>query len=105
MAGRARRKQSKVESLGDLLPNVLRQTSKKAEALQQVQAQWERLVGRELAAHSRPSSIRRNTLYIQSDEPGTSFGLSLLKVRMLEELPAIAGCPVQELVVRAGMLR
>ena len=105
MAGRARRKQSKVEALGDLLADVLRQTSKKTEALQRVQAGWERLVGPELAAHSKPVGIRRNTLYVQSEEPGTSFGLSLLKARVLQELPAVAGCEVRELVVRAGELR
>ena len=104
MAGRGRRPR-KVESLGDLLPEVLRQTSKTAQAIQNVQASWERLVGKELALHSRPVRIRRSTLYVQTDEPGTNFGLSLLRVRLLDELPALAGGPVKEIVVRAGTLQ
>jgi predicted nucleic acid-binding Zn ribbon protein len=104
VAGRARRLR-KVEALGDLLPEVLRQTSKTAQAIQNVQASWERLVGKELALHSKPVRIRRMTLYVQTDEPGTNFGLSLLRVRLLDELPALVGGPIRDIVVRAGALQ
>jgi hypothetical protein len=69
-----------------------------------VQTAWLSLVGQELAVHSRPVSIRRSVLYVRTDEPGTSFGLSLLRVRLLERLPKILGAPITDVVVRAGRL-
>jgi len=90
--------------LGELIPNILQQAATKHEAIQRLRRSWPRLVGRRLAAHTRPGGIRRGTLTIYTDEPGTNFLLMLEKPRLLEKLKAEAHCEIEELVIRPGDL-
>ncbi len=64
-------------SLGAILSHVLQQAGTQHDRLHQIQTAWGQMVGAELAQHSRPMTIRRDILYVHSDEPGTSYLLSL----------------------------
>lgn len=90
--------------IGELLPALLAHAATKHEASQQLQRNWPRLVGKQLAAHTRPGPIRRGTLTIYTDEPGTNFLLMLEKPRLLEKLNRClppAG-EIEEILVRPG---
>lgn len=90
--------------LGELLPAILQHAATKHETIQRLQRSWPRLVGRRLAAHTRPGGIRRGTLTIYTDEPGANFLLMLEKPRLLEKLKAEARCEIEEVVIRPGDL-
>jgi len=88
--------------IGALIPHVLSQTAKQHQGIHRIQRRWNRLVGREVAAHTRPVSLRRGRLYVQTDEPGASFAISLEKPRLLKLLQTTAGCKIEEVIVRPG---
>jgi len=90
--------------LGELIPHILQQAATKHEAVQRLQRKWPRLVGRRLAAHTRPGGIRRGRLTIYTDEPGTNFLLTLDKPRLLDKLKTEARCEIEEIVIRPGDL-
>ena len=88
--------------IGELIPEVLRQASKAHDALEQLQDGWARLVGRQLASHSSPTSLRRGKLYVAVDRPEASFLISFVKTRVLASLSQQTGHEIQEMVVRMG---
>lgn len=100
----ARKNNATSNPIGDLIPKILAETTKKHQALHQLQEQWARLVGKTLADHTKPVSIRRGIVYVHADQPGASYTLSLKKTTLLKRVEAAAGCPVSDLVVRAGTL-
>ena len=100
----SRRSSQPPQSLKDLVPQVLQQT-KRSESLQRIQDEWARVVGHVLAEHSRPVSLRKGRLYVQTDEAGTNFLLSLKKQRLLARLPKVAGCEIADVVIRTGAMR
>lgn len=91
---------AKAQRIGSLLPSVLRQAQERHSALYAVQAIWPRLVGKVLAAHTKPVSLRKGRLIVQADRPGDSFLLSYRRPQLLKRLAANA--PVDELVLRPG---
>ncbi len=89
----------------ELIPNVIRQAAERQRAIEQLQRRWARVVGKDLAGHTKPVRMSRGTLYVQTDEPGASFVLSLEKPRLLKALKEAAGGePIEDIVVRAGEL-
>ena len=62
---------------------------------------WGALFRKDIAAHVRPVALRRGTLYVQTDEPGAHFTMSLRKPELIEHLRR-AGYQVDEIVVRIG---
>ena len=88
--------------IGELIPSILRRAATQHDAIQQVQRHWSRLVGKELARHAKPTSVRRGTLFIATDEPGTSFTLNLEKPRLLRALRARTRGAIEEIVIRPG---
>lgn len=88
--------------ISELIPRIMQEAATKHEAVQRLQRAWPRLVGRELAAHTRPGRLRRRTLYVYTDEPGASFLLNLEKPRLLEKLQAGGGHDIEEIVIRPG---
>ena len=88
--------------IGELIPHVLRRVSHAHATLTQLQERWSRLVGRELARHSRPTSLRRGTLYVHADQPAASFLISFAKARILAGLSEMEGREIREMVVRIG---
>ena len=91
------------QPLRELLPEVVRQAGARHHALQQVQAAWAHAVGRGMAAHTKPVSLRRGVVYVQTDEPGASFTLNLEKPRLVRALQqAVPDAKIEDVVLRAG---
>lgn len=89
----------------EVIPNIVRQAAQQHETIQRLRDEWRRLVGKELAKHTKPASLRRGTLYVHADEPGASFILSLEKPRLLAQLQARAKRPIEEIVIRPGEIK
>ena len=85
-----------------VIDDVLRQTAKRQRPLFAIQRRWPRLVGKRLAAHTRPVSLRRGRLIVHADQPGDSFALNYARPRLLEQLQSSAAGGVEEIVIRAG---
>ena len=92
--------QQKPERLDALIPGVIRQMSERHGALFEIQRDWPRLVGRRLAAHTRPASLRRGVLTVQTDRPGDSFAMSYRKPEALARLEAALPGKVHEILTR-----
>jgi predicted nucleic acid-binding Zn ribbon protein len=89
--------------LGDILPRVVQEATTQRAAVHTLQQQWARAIGRTLAKHTKPVSLRRGVLYVRTNEPGASYTLSLEKPRLIGALKAV-GLAVEEIVVVAGEL-
>ena len=88
--------------IGELIPNIIRKASVAHQTIQQLQQEWRRLVGKELASHTRPASLRRKTLCVYTDEPGASFLLSMGKGALLAKLNQHTHGQIEELIIRPG---
>ena len=86
----------------DLIPQVVRSTAQATKAARQLQQHWGKLVGKELAAHTRPASLRRKVLCVYTDEPGAGFLLVLEKPRLLAKLRAVSHSDIEEIIIRPG---
>lgn len=92
-------------SLGKLIPEVLRRLQEQHQPVQVLQEQWPRVVGRKLAAHSRPMSLRKGRLTVLVDQPGENFALNYQRGEILRRAQALVGAQaVQELWLRPGAL-
>lgn len=91
--------------IGALIPAVLQHAAREHKPLFTIQRGWSRLVGKALAAHSRPVSLRRGRLVVHVDQPGDSFVLKYARPRLLRQLQARTEGRVEEIVVRAGEIR
>ena len=96
--------QRETSALGKLIPEVIQRLQEQHKPAQVLQEQWPRLVGRKLAAHSRPISLRKGRLTVIVDQPGEGFALNYQRVELLRRAQALLGEPVQELVLRPGAL-
>ena len=90
----------RAQPIGALIPGLLREYEQRQKPLFLVQRQWGRLVGRALAKHSKPASLRRGRLIIQVESPGDGFTLSAQRTELLRRVQAATGEAVQEIVVR-----
>ena len=88
-----------------VVSDVLKQTTRQHEALFAIQRGWKRLVGRSLAAHSRPVSFRQGRLIIHVDRPGDGFTLSYQRARLLEQIQATTAKRVEAIVIRPGDIK
>ena len=90
------------QRIGAVLPAVLTRTQERHGALFAIQRKWSRLVGRALAAHTKPISLRRGRLVVSAARPGDSFMLSYQRAELLERLRGAATGGVEEIVIRPG---
>ncbi len=91
-------------SFGDLIPKVLRETTKRHEVMHRMQVEWPRIVGKALAGRSKPVAIRRKRLYVHISEPAASFELTMKKPHVLAKAHTIVGEELVDLVLRAGSI-
>ena len=89
-------------AIQDVVAAILRQTAARHGAVSSLQQQWSRVVGKALAHHTRPVSVRRGVVYIQADEPGAGFTLSLQTPQLVQRLRHIAGPSITGIVIRPG---
>ena len=102
MSGERRGNPQGTPQIGSLIPEVLKQVEHRHGALFLVQEGWGKLVGKRLAAHTKPVSLRRGTLIVHVDRPGDSYVLSYQRAHLLEQLRIRTNGKVEEIVVRAG---
>jgi len=88
--------------LRDVLSGVLQHSAGHRQSLDAIERRWKRLVGPELAEHTKPVSLRRGRLVIHVEAPGDSFALSYQRARLLKRLQSSTKGAVTELVIRAG---
>lgn len=93
------------EALRSIIQAVMRQGARQHRPLFTIQRQWTRLVGKELAGHTRPVSLHRGRLVVHVDQPGDSFALSYQKAQLLKRLQTNTKGRVEEIVIRAGELQ
>ena len=89
-------------AIGALLPKVLKRTQQQYQALFTIQQTWPRLVGKQLAAHTKPVSLRRGRLIVLASQPGDSFALTYQRPQLLKRLQTTTKGRVEELVIRPG---
>ena len=97
-----RRRSAPEQRLGDILPGIVRLAQQRQKALATIQARWPRLVGPELAAHTKPVSLRRGRLVVHVAQPGDAFALSYERARVLARLQRVRDLKVEEVIIRAG---
>ena len=90
------------QPIGAVVSDFLQRTKRQHDALFAIQRRWGRLVGKELAAHTRPASLRRGRLVVHVDRPGDGFALNYQRMTLLGQLQTIARGRVEELVIRPG---
>ena len=88
--------------IGSVIPAVLRQAKQEHGPLFVVQRGWSRLVGKALAAHTRPVSLRRGRLVIHADRPGDSFALNYQRPQLLKRLHEATQGRIEEIMIRPG---
>ena len=85
-----------------LVSSVLKSTAAQHGALFDIQKKWGRLVGAQLAAHTKPVSLRRGRLVVHVDRPGDGFILSYRRTQLLEQLQVVAKGRVEDIIIRPG---
>ena len=85
-----------------IVPRVLQRTEQHHGALVEIQGAWRALVGRALAAHTKPVSLRKGRLVVHADRPGDTFALSYQREQVLQRLRVLSRGRVEELVVRTS---
>lgn len=93
---------SAAQRIGSLIPGVMKHTAQTHGPFFQIQRAWPRLVGKPLAAHTKPVSLRRGRLVVCADRPGDTFTLSYERPKLLAQLQTMTKGHVEEIVIRAG---
>jgi len=88
--------------LGALIHEALQRTAREHRPLFAIQRRWPQLVGKQLAAHTRPVSLRRGRLVVHADRPGDSFALNYTRPKLLRQLQTTAQGRVEEIIIRPG---
>ncbi len=101
MSGEIRRKNGS-QSIGSVIHGVLKRAQQQHGALFDIQQGWPSIVGKGLAAHTKPVSVRNGRLTVHVDRPGDNFTLSYQRTQVLERVREFTQCTVTELVIRAG---
>ena len=93
---------SEVKPVRSVIDDILQHAAKTHRPLFIIQRRWRRLVGKQLAAHTRPVSLRRGRLIVHAEHPGDSFALNYARPKLLEQLQDKEAGGVQEIIIRAG---
>jgi hypothetical protein len=81
---------------------VLKRVERRRGTLLVIQRGWNKLVGKRLAAHTKPVSLQRGRLIVHVDRPGDNFALSYQRSELLERLRTVTRGRVEELVIWPG---
>jgi predicted nucleic acid-binding Zn ribbon protein len=71
--------------------------------LASISAQWERLVGPDIAAHARPSKLKDDVLTVSVDHPAWASELRLLAAQLVQRLRQEAGSTIKSVTVQVGL--
>ena len=92
------------QAIDVILKSVMGGAKERGQAITDIQNRWSKIVGGQLAKHSKPVSLRRGLLVVNVDRPGDNYTLSLRKQELLEQLQEVAEEAVRELVIRPGTI-
>jgi len=77
--------------VGDGIERVMRHlNAPKADVVETVFSDWERLVGEMIAAHTRPQRIVNGVLFLEVDDPAWASEMQWLSEDLLERISAKA---------------
>lgn len=96
----------KAAHIGGLLEQLLSSLGLE-DRMQQTRALivWDRVVGPQIAAHTRPHKIREDVLEICVDQPAWMQQLQLMKPQILKKLNAELGdAPLRDIFLRRGRM-
>ncbi len=93
---------SAAKRIDAIVLTVLKQTARQQQPLFTIQRRWGQLVGKALAAHTRPVSLRRGRLVVHVEQPGDGYALSFRRTALLKRLQTTTKGRVEELVIRPG---
>jgi predicted nucleic acid-binding Zn ribbon protein len=98
------RGQSRLDSFGSILAGVAHRLGLESKLFEaRLRRQWPDIVGKPIAAHTRPDQIRFKKLYVLVHNSVWLQQLTFLKPVLLEKVNAMAGEPlVTEIVLRIG---
>ncbi|MBI4341468.1 MAG: DUF721 domain-containing protein [Candidatus Omnitrophica bacterium] len=88
-----------------IIRGVLGKARHQHAALMDIQQAWPSIVGRELARHTQPVSVRRGRLTVHAEQPGDSFALSYQRAQALDRVRELTSGAVTELVIRPGAVK
>ena len=97
--------EANVQRIGALLPGLLKRVEQRHRALAAIQQRWGKLVGKRLAAHTRPVGLRHGRLVVAVDRPGDGFALSYQRPQLLEQLRGSAVGDVEEIIIRPSSVK
>ena len=97
-------KPAPAQRIGAVLPQVLRLAEQRHNVLEELRQAWGKLVGKPLAGHSKPVSLRRGRLVVHVDRPGDGFTLHYDRERLLARLKSATKAQIDEIVFRPGEL-
>ena len=70
--------------------------------LDELRRAWGKAVGKPLAAHSKPVSLRHGRLVVHVEHPGDSFALNYAREQLKARLQRATKTPIDDIVFRAG---
>ncbi len=100
MAGKQEERNGKLEQAGDIFPAMLKTLSWGNKFRQQmVLHQWDKIVGKDIAAHAKPVKLEYKRLFIRTTHPAWAEQLKYMAQALKTKINAYAGEKVvQELV-------
>ena len=98
----SREKPAATPRIDVVLPGILARVGQHHAALETIRRRWPRLVGRELAAHSAPISVRRKQLVVAVSHPGESFALNFQKEALSKKLEGLTKGSITGIIIRPG---
>ena len=100
MAGKQEERNGKLERVGDIFPEMLKGLNLGSKFRQQmVLHQWDKIVGKDIAAHARPAKLEYKRLFIRTTHPAWAEQLKYMERALKAKINAYAGeRVVQELV-------
>lgn len=93
------------QNIDTILKTVMRGAKQRGQIITNIQQRWSKIVGAQLAEHSKPISLQRGLLIVSVDRPGDNYTLSLRKQELLKQLQEVAEGAVKELVMRPGEVK
>lgn len=100
MAGKKAERNGRLERAGDIFPEMLRHMELGSKFKQQIVLhQWDKIVGRDIAAHARPVKLEYKRLFIRTTHPAWAEQLRYMEHSLKKKINAyVKDKVVQELV-------
>lgn len=106
MAGKQEERNGKLERAGDIFPEMLKHMNWGNKFKQQlVLHQWDKIVGKDIAAHARPVKLEYKRLFIRTTHPAWAEQLKYMECALKEKINAYVGDRVVQELVFTNVLK